>query len=45
MNNDFNEEKPIFLQIALLLENGILSGAYPEETQIPSITEFSRLRV
>ena len=41
MNNDFNEEKPIFLQIALLLENGILSGAYPEETQIPSITEFS----
>lgn len=41
MNNNLNEEKPIFLQIALLLENGILNGAYPEESQIPSITEFS----
>ncbi len=41
MNSNLNEEKPIFLQIASLLENGILNGAYPEESQIPSITEFS----
>ena len=37
----FNHEKPIFMQIAEMLENAILSGAYAEETQIPSITEFS----
>lgn len=37
----FNEEKPIFQQLAQQLEEGILSGAYPEEGQTPSITEFS----
>ncbi|MDD2956901.1 MAG: GntR family transcriptional regulator [Oscillospiraceae bacterium] len=37
----FNEEKPIFLQLAQQMEEGILSGAYPEEGQTPSITEFS----
>ena len=37
----FNEEKPIFLQLAEQLKEGILSGAYPEESQIPSITDFS----
>lgn len=37
----FNEEKPIFLQLAEHLEDGILSGAYPEGSQIPSITEYS----
>jgi len=37
----FSHEKPIFMQIAEMLENAILSGAYAEETQIPSITEFS----
>lgn len=37
----FNEEKPIFQQLAGQLEEGILSGAYPEESQVPSITEFS----
>ena len=40
---DFNSEKPIFQQIAEGLEDGILSGAFPEEGQIPSITEFSVL--
>jgi DNA-binding transcriptional regulator YhcF (GntR family) len=35
------EEQPIFLQLAYQLENGILSGVYPEESQVPSITEFS----
>ncbi|MCI2056921.1 MAG: GntR family transcriptional regulator [Oscillibacter sp.] len=37
----FNEEKPIFLQLAEQLEEGILSGAYPEEGQVPSITEYA----
>ena len=43
MELDFNGEKPIFQQIAEGLEDGILSGAFPEEGQIPSITEFSVL--
>ncbi len=38
---NFDSEKPIFLQIAEGLEDSILSGVYPEESQIPSITEFS----
>ena len=37
----FDESRPIFLQLAEMLEEGIISGAYPEEGQIPSITEFS----
>ena len=37
----FQGEKPIFLQLAEQLEAGILSGAYPEESQIPSITEYA----
>ncbi len=32
---------PIFLQIRTGIEDAILSGAFPEESQIPSITEFS----
>ena len=35
------EHAPIFQQIAELLEDAILSGAYGEETQIHSITEFA----
>lgn len=38
---DFREEQPIFSQIAERLEDAILSGAYGEEQQVPSITEFS----
>ncbi len=38
---DFQEEKPIFVQIAEYVEDGILSGAYPEDSQIPSTTEIS----
>ena len=41
MNLNMESEKPIFLQIAEGIEDGILTGAFPEETQIPSITEFS----
>ena len=37
----FDESRPIFLQLAEMLEDGIISGAFPEEGQIPSITEFS----
>lgn len=38
---NFNEERPIFIQIAEGIEDAILSGAFKEESQIPSITEFS----
>lgn len=37
----FDGTCPIFLQLAEMLEEGIISGAYPEDGQIPSITEFS----
>lgn len=37
----FHEGLPIFQQLAEQLEEGILSGAYPEQTQVPSITEYS----
>ena len=37
------DDRPIFQQIAEQLEEGILSGAYPEEGQVPSITEFAVL--
>jgi DNA-binding transcriptional regulator YhcF (GntR family) len=35
------EERPIFIQVAEMLEDAILSGAYGEEEQVPSITEIS----
>lgn len=38
---NFESEKPIFLQIAVGLEDAILAGAFPEESQIPSITELA----
>ncbi len=41
MRVDFDSGKPIFLQIAEGIEDAILSGAFPEEKQIPSITELS----
>ena len=41
MINNLNEEQPIFIQIAAMLKEAILSEAYVEESQIPSITEFS----
>ena len=37
----FQGEKPIFLQLAEQLEDGILSGAYPEGSQVPSIREYA----
>lgn len=41
MQINFDTDKPIFLQIAEGIEDAILSGAFEEESQIPSITEFS----
>ena len=37
----FNDDRPIFIQLAEAIEDAILSGAFPEETQIPSTTEIS----
>ncbi len=37
----FDDSRPIFLQLAEMLEDGIISGAFPEGGQIPSITEYS----
>lgn len=41
MKIKFDQERPIFIQIAEVLEDAILTGAFPEESQIPSITEIS----
>lgn len=41
MTGRFSNERPIFIQLAEMLEDAILSGAYNEGDQIPSITEFS----
>lgn len=34
-------EKPIYVQMAEWIEENILSGAFPEEAQIPSTTDIS----
>lgn len=41
LNANLNEERPIFIQIAELIEDAILSSAYGEEEQVPSITELA----
>lgn len=41
MKVNFEDERPIFIQIAEQIEDAILSGAFPEESQIPSTTEIS----
>jgi len=41
MKLNFADERPIFLQIAEGIEDGILIGAYPEGEQVPSTTEIS----
>lgn len=41
MQLNFDSNKPIFIQIAEGIEDAIISGAFTEESQIPSITEFS----
>jgi GntR family transcriptional regulator len=41
MQLDPANAKPIFIQLAEAVEDNILKGIYPEETQIPSTTEVS----
>ena len=36
-----DDSRPIFTQIAEAIENDILSGALPEEGQVPSTNEFA----
>lgn len=43
MNIDFESDTPIYLQISAQIEDSILSGAFSEESQIPSTTEISTL--
>jgi DNA-binding transcriptional regulator YhcF (GntR family) len=38
---NLNGERPIFIQIAEGIEDAIISGAFEEDSQIPSITDFS----
>lgn len=42
MNIRTDSELPLFVQIAEGIEDAILLGAYPEETQVPSTTEISQ---
>ena len=41
MQRNFDEERPIYIQISEGIEDAILSGAFQEGSQIPSITELS----
>lgn len=38
---DFENGKPIYIQLAESIEDGILKGIYEEEGQIPSTTEMA----
>jgi GntR family transcriptional regulator len=38
---NFNNEKPIYIQLAEAMEDDILKGIFEEETQVPSTTEVS----
>ncbi len=38
---NFNQDRPIYIQLAEWLEDQILSEVYNEETQIPSTTDIS----
>ena len=41
MQFNFESDTPIYIQVAKQIKDAILSGAFPEETQIPSTTEVS----
>ena len=41
MKLNFDDEKPVFLQIAEGMEDAILTGVFQEESRIPSTTELS----
>lgn len=36
-----DDNRPIFVQIAELIENDIIDGTVPEETQVPSTNQFA----
>jgi GntR family transcriptional regulator len=36
-----DDGRPIFLQLAEHIEDGIIDGSYPEQSQLPSINEFA----
>lgn len=38
---EFTNDEPIYRQIADTIEEGIFTGVFPEEMQIPSTTEIS----
>ena len=40
---NFDGEKPIYIQMSEWIEENILTGVFPEETQIPSTTEISAM--
>lgn len=42
MRVDFLSEKPIYLQISGEIEDAIFTGAFAEETQVPSTTDISQ---
>lgn len=39
---NLNDQTSIYLQISQMIEDGILRGAYPEDTQVPSTNELAR---
>ena len=41
MENLIDENRPIFVQIAERIENDIIAGELPEETQVPSTNQFA----
>lgn len=43
MKLNYQDQKPIYLQLQEGLENAILTGIYAEETQLPSTTELSQV--
>lgn len=38
----FNEQSSIYLQVAQMLEDGVLRGVYGEEEQVPSTNELAK---
>ena len=43
MKGSLNDQSLIYQQIAQLIEDGILNGEYPEESQVPSTNELARV--
>ena len=41
MNEQMDDSKPIFVQIAERIENDIIAGILPEESQVPSTNQFA----